>query len=451
MLEKIIQSEIYSENIGEIGFLLLNHQDYMIDNDISWLHGVELQDRLRAHLDCLILGEDLAVEVIQHMLETGDDDEFLGACYAQAAIKTQSNIKHEILIKLFCDDISDSHPLIALASKNSTSTNLSNNLLSLVDDKDPLIRAVVIDVIGYRGDADPRRIWPRFHDEDESVKVAAMLAVMRLGFKEAVPAMEQAVLENKDLFNEHCVFPLLMLGSQKALQFSRLACQSADYVKPQYPIYLALGGNQDDIKYILKSLDFNDMSLAVLEALGIFGSLAGVKTLMQYLSSEDDEEKLAAAKSLNQLSGAQLFEMATVVEKDEDDIDAEEITGKPAAAGDDTQAGDERVIEVKQDCTDLERWTNWWQENNARFDPSIRYRFGKPYSFLLCLEEITHPESNYADRQRAYNEIVMRSGHHIQFEPDWFIDKQIEALKQWQTWWNENKTKLSNQWMFNGI
>ncbi len=107
-------------------------------------------------------------------------------------------------------------------------------------------------------------------------------------------------------------------------------------------------------------------------------------------------------------------------------------------------------MEIKQACTDKDRWAQWWQENKANFDQSIRYRHGKPYSFLLCLQEIAHRETNYQDRQRAYNELVMRSGHHIPFEADWFVDKQMEALKKWQAWWNQNKIGFTNQWMFDG-
>ena len=192
------------------------------------------------------------------------------------------------------------------------------------------------------------------------------------------------------------------------------------------------------------------MNAAVLEALGILGSLKGVKTLMQFLDSEDDEEKLAAAKSLNQISGAQLYENVEFIENEEDDIMVEDITGKPAASNEDKQAGDERIIKVKQDSSDKQRWIDWWQQNQARFDASVRYRHGKPYSFFLCLQEIAHPETKYEDRQRAYHEMVMRSGQHIPFEPDWFVDKQIAALKEWQQWWVENKTRLTNPWMFDG-
>ncbi len=440
---------LYDEHIFECGSLISDVISYFEDPEISWLDVHDLGRRLLAHADAIDLGGEFAQYCLRESLVIGDYDETLGAIYA---ISSQENLTDSaFLLEKFGEEINpDVMAIFFIGFKYASCIGLSNKLLPLLRHQLPEIRAVILETLGYRADITPRRIWPLFHDKDESVKLAAMVACMRLGFKEALPAMEQAVLEKKEIFNEHTVFPLLMLGSQKALQFSRRACQSATHVKPQYPIYLALSGNKDDIEFIVKALKFDGMNLAVLEALGIYGALEGVNTLMKFLSSEDDEEKLAAAKSLNQISGAQLYEAIAVIEKDDDDIDAETITGKPAASGEEKTAGEERKVEIKQDCTEKKRWLEWWQNNKSRFDVSVRYRHGKPYTFLLLLEEIAHPETKFDDRQRAYNELVIRSGQHIAFQPDWFVDKQIDALKKWQTWWNKNKSTFINQWMFDG-
>ena len=444
-------SHLYQQHLGELGFLLTQIIEFYQLKDVEWIDLRDDEKRILAHLDALDIGGEVADQNSETLIEIGDDDELLGAIYTLGSLERENNTNLVTVVSAFEKADEELIPFYLLAFKYAKNSSLSGLLLSCLDHEMPLFRASVAEILGYRGDADAHRIWPLFHDEQEIVRISAMVAVMRLGFKEAVPAMEQTVLENKSMFNEHCVFPLLMLGSQKALKFSRLACQSADYVKPQYPSYLALGGNESDLVPIVNAMKFEGMNPAVLEALGILGSLKGVKTLMQFLDSEDDEEKLVAAKSLNQISGAQLYENVQIVEKEEDDIAVEDITGKPAASNEDKQAGDERIIEVKQDCTDKQRWTDWWQQNLARFDASVRYRHGKPYSFFLCLQEIAHPETKYDDRQRAYNELVMRSGHHIPFEPDWFVEKQIAALKEWQQWWVENKTRLTNQWMFDGV
>lgn len=447
-----IQLDFYDEHLAEIGAILLSLSEDARDYDeYSWVDVRSEESRLLIHVDAIEVGGSQAIKYCRSLISSIEEDELLGVLYSLVVIASLSNDLLNDVVSSFQVADEESVKYYKYAFQYASNPLVSNSLLSFLKHESSVVRAIAAEALGYRGDADPHRIWPLFHDEDETVKVAAMVAVMRLGFKNAVPAMEQAVLDRKEMFNEHCVFPLLMLGSQKALKFIRLACQSESHIKPQYLIYLALGGDEDDLPIILNALEYQDMNSAVLEALGIFGSLKGVNTLIKFLSSENDEEKLAAAKSLNRISGAELYEKLSVVEKEDEDISAADITGKVSKSEETNETGDGRLVEIKQDCTDKQRWTAWWKVNAGSFNTTLRYRNGKPFSFLLCLEEIAHPQAKYEDRQRAYNELVIRSGHHIPFEPDWFVDKQVEALKKWQVWWNSNKSGLTNQWMFDGV
>ena len=149
------------------------------------------------------------------------------------------------------------------------------------------------------------------------------------------------------------------------------------------------------------------------------------------------------------ITGANLKETVVILEQEEPDLEVEDITGQGGDKNDEKQ-GDSREVEVQRHCTDHTIWMNWWNNNATHFAPTQRYRFGKPYSLFTVLEEIAKPDSVYNDRQRAYYELIIRSGHHIPFEPDWFVDKQIAALKNWQVWWNENKNRYTNEWLFAG-
>ena len=445
------KTHLYSEHFFEMGVLLSTLDADKSSGVYLWAEIYELELKLYAYLDAIQIGGTFAIDAAFELLIDGDEDELLGALFTLFSLDNLSVGHVKRLTACFEGLLTENEGNDSFLStlKIVKSHSLSTMLIGFLSHSSPWLKQVSCELLGYRGGIDPQRFWPLFHDENKSVKVAALVAMMRTGFSESVPAMEQAVLENKDVFNEHCIFPLLMLGSKKALQFSRLACQSEEYIKPQYPIYLALGGNETDLKYIVNAMAYKEMNNAVFEALGIFGSMDGVKILLDKLPSVTDEEKVVIGKSLNQILGGQLYETIEVTETTVDDINVEDITGK---LGDvDQSASDDSVtIEVKQDCTDIDRWRRWLQENSSQFDPVVRYRNGKPYSFLLCLEEIAHPKTGYEDRQRAYNELAIRSGHHILFEPDWFVDKQIDALKQWQTWWNKNKINFNQQWMFNG-
>jgi len=442
--------QLYTEYLGDCGVMLV---DLLKDksNDIyQWHETRELEEKIIAYADAIHIGGELAKQVTLEIIEFGDEEELLGALVCLTSFFYDQKLLDIVIEKFKVESDEDRLSIFVLALKFAANANLSEKLLPLTQHKNSFLRTATAEILGYRGDADPRRIWPLFHDDDDSVKIAAMVAVMRLGFKEAIPAMEQAVLLNKDTFNEHCILPLLMLGSKKALQFVQLAMRSPEFIKPQYPIYLAFAGNQQDYTLFTHALKFEGMLPPVVEALGIYGNVQAMEFLLKQLNTDDDELKLETAKSLNMISGANLKETAIIVEQEEPDLDVDDIIGQ-ADANKDKEPGDSREVEVQRHCTDFQIWSNWWQNNKGRFDPNQRYRFGKPYTFFLVLEEIAKPDTAYADRQRAYYELVIRSGEYIAFEPDWFVDKQIEALKKWQNWWNQNKLGLNNPWLFDGV
>ena len=438
---------LYSTHLENLGYTLFQFHDYVTSDDISWLNNVDIKERYEAHLDALRIGNELGFKCAKETCVEGEDDDLLGALFTLCSLPYKSDAGLEVVKEEIKSIDDDAAIFYLLALKNGLNPKLNACLLELVEEEEPLVRAVAIEALGYRGDIDPKRVWPFFYDADENVKTAAMVAVMRLGYKDAVPAIEQAVLQSKEMFNEHCILPLLMLGSSKALNFIRLAMKSPDYLQPQYPIYLALAGNEQDLSLLLQALKVSETKLASIEALGIHGSFDGIRVLLEQLQDDDDEVKLASANSLQMITAANLFETIMMVEEEEPDIDVQEIVSNKEKA----EKGDTRQVEVEQITTNYETWVNWLNQNGNKFAPGMRYRSGKPHSLFSLLDAIANPESFYPNRQLAYYELVIRSGEHIAFEPDWLLNKQITALKKWQDWWIQNKSKFTNPWMFNGV
>ena len=444
--------DIFQEHVAECGFQLNELCNNFHIAALSWHDALDTQAIIFRHVDAIYLhicqGFCSKADLLG-ILQSGDEDETTGLIYALSSIGNSEKNWFDLLLENVSEFDDDALVWFSIGVRYGTLNDVTEKLISLLSHEKAKIRALVAEIIGYRGGVDSRRIWPLFRDDDQAVKIAAMVAMARSGFKEAVPAMEQAVLHSREAFNEHCLLPLLMLGSHRALQYVQIAMRSPDYVKPQYPIYLALAGNQQDYPLFLHATQYDGMLLPVVEALGIFGSVQAVDFLQQHLLSEDDELKLEAAKSLNMISGANLKETVVIIEQAEPDLEVEDVIGEGDEKSGEEQ-GDSREVEVQRHCTDHTTWMNWWQNNVGHFDPHQRYRFGKPYTFFTVLEEIARPDSVYNDRQRAYYELVIRSGHHIPFEPDWFADKQIDALKKWQLWWNENKSRYVDKWLFAG-
>lgn len=189
----------------------------------------------------------------------------------------------------------------------------------------------------------------------------------------------------------------------------------------------------------------------VVKAIGILGLVSLIDYLFVALEDEDEEVKTTASFALHLMTGAGLLETATVLEEEEPDLEVEDVFGGQAHEGqEEEQKGDRREVEVERLSTQREEWERWWLQNKNNFDSEKRWRYGQPWSLGMCIEEIAHPHSTLENRQRAYWEFTIRSGVHIPFEPDWFVDKQLDAIAKMSAWWQENQNSYSGQWLFHG-
>ena len=68
--------------------------------------------------------------------------------------------------------------------------------------------------------------------------------------------------------------------------------------------------------------------------------------------------------------------------------------------------------------------------NAVRFSEHPRWRRGRPWSLLDCIDTLAASGLPYLLRYDAYLELAIRSGHVIHFEPGWEIPRQREAIQQ---------------------
>jgi hypothetical protein len=165
-----------------------------------------------------------------------------------------------------------------------------------------------------------------------------------------------------------------------------------------------------------------------IQALGILGSVHTVQDLLRALQSKDEDVRVASGKSLHLMTGAQLREVAVTTER---------VSGTEE---EDNQEG--ISYEIERVSTSFQAWSSWWSDNRRRFDVNRRWRLGNEFNLGLCIAELRDGKSQYADRQRAYWELIIHSGQNIAFEPDWFVPHQYTAIEQWENWWHE-ESRLS--------
>ncbi len=446
--KKELQKSLYIEHVGEIGALLQHRLDYFVDNEISWPEVGELERRIAAHLDALVLGEGLAQHVALDLLQSADEDELLGAVYTLSAIN-QDEFADRLLVS-FVEAEDDLVGLFIKGLCNIDQSGFKEKVYGCLSHKNPIVRSAGLKIVSAGGRGQMAQIAASLQDEDDGVRSAAIDAIRKSGSPGALALLEPVMLADEG-GDVGLLFSSILLGSMKALHILRSLCENTKTISAENIYRLSICAETEDAYLMLSSFSSAAVKKDVVKAIGILGLVSLIDYLFVALEDEDEEVKTTASFALHLMTGAGLLETATVLEEEEPDLEVEDVFGGQAHEGqEEEQKGDRREVEVERLSTQREEWERWWLQNKNNFDSEKRWRYGQPWSLGMCIEEIAHPHSTLENRQRAYWEFTIRSGVHIPFEPDWFVDKQLDAIAKMSAWWQENQNSYSGQWLFHG-
>jgi uncharacterized protein (TIGR02270 family) len=400
---------LYGDHLEEIEFLLAQRIGLFHDPEVQWPQIEDFENRLMAHVDGIILGGKDADALSIELLDSDDIDIVRGAAYALAHSESPDALG--VVVQKMEQTPSELLPAYVDALKHPPNDRISEKLTDLLSHAHPEIRTSAIEILGYRREGNAEQIAGCLEDSNPAITAAAALAVTRLRYDGAVHQLRRALKHPATSAVAEAAFALATFGAPEGLNWFRSFC-----VEPQEdcgfaPVYLALAGSVSDSDLILRS-PVAAMKSGI-EALGIIGDPEVFGKLHEALNSDDEEIKLAAAESLELITGSGLVEEYTHVEKFEDP--------------------DEGVIETDEAVrtrvsSSHEAWSDWLAKHGGGFATGTRYRCGKQFALSLLLDEIADPKSSFTRRKRAYLELLARGGQVTPFEPDWFIRRQRKTL-----------------------
>jgi hypothetical protein len=241
-------------------------------------------------------------------------------------------------------------------------------------------------------------LWPLLAHDDEDVREAAAVALMRLGDGRPIDqALQQA------------------------------------HQSPWVSAVLAVGGTRDAVTVLLNGLKAGTADEHAVVAVGMLGDLSAVMPLLELL----DDERLAGAAStaLNTITGAQLHAPIFVpdaLDRDEHSDDEREALDRdgtvPAREGRPYGTFERRALRDKA------AWHSWLSENRHRFDRQLRWRMGKPHGPEALLDTLASEYSPTAIRSATYDELTIRFGLNVPFEVDLPVLQQERFLRQIADW-----------------
>jgi hypothetical protein len=310
-------------------------------------------------------------------------------------------------------------------------------LRSLLADADPAIRALAIDVLGYRGLATASEL------SAAAVDVPAVAAPALLHFAATptpeLPGLLQGAAGTDDPALREAVWTAMALTGHPHTEVTLSAALDGPD-SGMAALLLALAGDEKDARRVAQRA-FAAPSRALLFAVGWAGDAWSIGPLIDLLASSDDDVlKAAAAWALERITGAGLWEEAAaeadeilVPEPPDPDVGEPRVAKLARRVGDRRDPPPEAAPErIEQPSTDAARWRAFWLERGPDYVMTARYRRGQPYTPLVSLGELDQARRTPAERRWLQRELVIRTGGMVRLDPHDLVMVQEEAIRAWQ-------------------
>jgi uncharacterized protein (TIGR02270 family) len=415
--------ELYREYLEEASFLYEQRLALLDDPEISWKDLGEFEERFEAHIDGLMVGEELAVEVCMERVEKGDFGE-LHAAVRVFCRRKRKDLVLRVLEGLELEDI-DKGNAVADALKDELPGEWQGKFIEMLAERgdDPKLVFVLASVFGHRRVGATAELLNTMPKASVSVLPKVLRALGRLRDRDIRDGLLRYLRHDDVLVRETAALAVLRAGNRDFLDQIRDQAR----VGGSLVIPLGLAGDRSALEILLGATWIGQAKAEIPVAMGLLGDVAAVQKLLSSL--EDPEAVESAALAMQIITGAQLYEEVFVPEEiDEAELSEEEHDKWKAGERPMRPDGRPFGTTVQRLSADPGRWKKWWAENGSRFDSSIRYRNGKPFSPACLLETLESEKSTRFVRQMAYEELVIRYDLDVPFETDMPVLQQTRAL-----------------------
>jgi uncharacterized protein (TIGR02270 family) len=438
------ETELYQEHLEEASFLYEQRLTLFDDPEITWLDIEDFEERFEAHIDALVVGEELALNVCKTQAMEGD----FGELHAAVRVFCRQNRLDFVQECLEALDPEDTERVQAIsdALNHELPAVWKEEFIRIISEGDQRLIPVAAKLIGYRRLSSGKELLHALQQNNSQALSNIIWSIGRVREQYARTLLFNKYLKHED--ESVCsatALALLRIGDPQTLDHCLLSVHSGNW--PFLP--LGLGGNRSTAAVLIESAANDKVYPDCMIALGLLGDFSAVETLLSGLSNTDLAE--SAAIAFNLITGAEIYEDFFIPEEiDEDELFEEEL--EKLKRGESLYPpGEEPGTTITCISQKPEDWQKWWAENKSRFNPGIRYRNGKPYSPACLLENLQSEKSPRLVRQMAYEEFVIRYGIDFPFETDMLVSQQKQAIGKYAEWIKTNGSRFRDgDWYFAG-
>jgi uncharacterized protein (TIGR02270 family) len=418
---------LYKEHVEEASFLYEQRLAYLHDPEVRWPELKAWEERFEAHIDALVLGGELALEVCRQQAREGDSGEMHSA------------------VRVFCrhDRKDDTFALLnGLDPANNDAVRAASEalrweaprawveeLLQSVQGGGAHLTRVAAQVIGLRRFACEAFLKDTLATRPPCGLSDVAWALGRVGTPGSTSLLWALIDSDDPHVCEAAAIALMRLGDERPLQRAMLAAHEHSWARR----VLAIGGNSTSVRVLLDALNAQPVDPGAVLALGLLGDLSAVWPLVDLL--DDDDLAEPAAVALNTITGAGLYADVFIPDKiDPDELSREEREAYEKDGTVPMRHGKPFGNWERRALLDKAGWRSWLEKEKPRFSREHRWRMGMPYCPAALFECLRSETSPYAVRAATYEELVVRFGLDVPFEVDLPMSQQLRFLAKIEGW-----------------
>lgn len=435
--------ELYEEYLEEASFLYEQRRTLYNNPEISWKKIGEFEERLEAHIDGLIVGDKLAVEVCRRHAAEGD----FGELFAAMCVFCRQG-KRDLVLSIF-DQLNPDDPEKACAIADALKYELPDawvsDFLVLLNSGDPKLAPVLARAFAYRR----LPCGPELMNAMKRCAASALPEVVwglgRVPYEPSRGPLLDYLRSEEEPVRSTAAIALLRMGERKAVDYC--IAQAGSHNWPVLPLGFAGGPN---VLALITELVIKNGSADCMTALGLLGDPVSVPLLISQLGQP--ESAAPAATALQCLTGAGLYETVFVPDEVEED-ELFEPEREKLKQGIKPTRGDGRPFgsNVTRLSQNPEDWNKWWAANQMRFAPGVWHRNGGPASPARLVEMVSADITPHQLRICCLEELVTRYGKDVGIEIDTPVSRQIASLAEALAWGRVGADRfLEGTWYFAG-
>jgi len=388
--------DVFEEHFSEAAFLRFQWERALLAPNYSLAETAELEERLLAHLDGLMLGGESVSEVLlKAALEGEEPGEVFCAAFVSIAGSPPAAL--EAVLALAPAAPAAVQAALRRALELHGHAELNAHLVPLLRAPEVPVQALALEVLAFRGAVPRGTALELLGHADGRVVTAALRSLGALSRDVARQELPRLLGDKRPNVRMAAIEAGLLSGMRVAWDACRHEAQGSGEGAPVARVLQAICGDDKDAKRLVALAADEGGRTDVLWALGFTGRAAVAEVCLELMGQESPVARLAG-EAFGAITGlvvegayAMELEEDSLPPLDEDDLDVDLVPGA------------EDVLQVPVRAA----VANWWQRARQDFSRSTRYLDGKPFSGAVLLEALTR--GGMRRRQVHAQELALRT------------------------------------------